>query len=146
MNSPGRIKPPLGHDNAWWWEQADEGRLTIQRCQSCQTLRHPPRPMCSECRSMDWDFIESGGRGTVASFTVLHHPQFPGYEYPLVIILVDLEEGTRITSQLHGCDRAGVTFGMTVQAYIHEDADGFKIPMFKPAETTGHTGESSNAH
>lgn len=140
MNSPARIKPPLGHDNAWWWEQADQGRLTIQRCQSCQTLRHPPRPMCSECRSMEWDFIEANGRGTIASFTVLHHPQFPGYKYPLIIILVDLEEGTRITSELHDCDREDLTFGMSVQAYIHEDDDGFKIPMFRPAATSTSEG------
>ncbi|MFT6366891.1 MAG: putative OB-fold protein [Halioglobus sp.] len=95
---------------------------------------------------MDWDFIESSGNGTVASFTVLHHPQFPGYEYPLVIILVDLAEGTRITSQLHGCDRTDVTFGMAVQAYIHEDEDGFKIPMFKPVATNGTNGGSDHAH
>jgi uncharacterized OB-fold protein len=133
MNKPGRIKPPLGHDNAWWWEQAGKGKLTIQRCASCQTLRHPPRPMCSECRSMKWDYIESSGRGTVNSFTVLHHPQFPGYDYPLTIILVDLEEGTRLTSQLVECDREDVSFGMAVEMVIQEDEDGFKMPVFRPA-------------
>jgi hypothetical protein len=133
MNQPSRIKPPLGHDNAWWWQQAAEDKLVIQRCSSCQTLRHPPRPMCSECRSMEWDFIESCGRGTVNSFTVLHHPQFPGYDYPLTIILVDLEEGTRLTSQLVDCDRKDVEFGMAVEMHIQVDADGFKIPVFRPA-------------
>lgn len=134
MTKPGRIKPPLGHDNAWWWEQAAEGKLVIQRCSGCQTLRHPPRPMCSECRSMEWDFIESSGRGTVNSFTVLHHPQFPGYDYPLSIILVDLEEGTRLTSQLVECDREDIEFGMAVEMLIHEDEDGFKIPVFRPVK------------
>ena len=137
MSQPGRIKPPLGHDNAWWWEQAAQDKLVIQRCSHCQTLRHPPRPMCSECRSMEWDFIESTGRGTVNSFTVLHHPQFPGYEYPLTIILVDLEEGTRLTSQLVNCDRADVEFGMAVEMIIQQDDDGFKIPVFRPAVKEG---------
>ena len=89
--------------------------------------------MCSECRSMKWDYIESSGRGTVNSFTVLHHPQFPGYDYPLTIILVDLEEGTRLTSQLVECDRGDVSFGMAVEMLIQEDEDGFKIPVFRPA-------------
>ena len=137
MNKPGRIKPPLGHDNAWWWQQADAGKLVIQRCSGCQTLRHPPRPMCSECRSMEWDFIESSGRGTVNSFTVLHHPQFPGYDYPLTIILVDLEEGTRLTSQLVDCDRDNIQFGMAVEMIIQQDEDGFKIPVFRPAVEEG---------
>ena len=27
-----RIKPPMGHDNAWWWEHvANEGAFPIQR-------------------------------------------------------------------------------------------------------------------
>jgi len=131
--TPGRIKPPMSEDNAWWWQQAHAGVLAIQRCAACGTLRHPPRPVCSECRSFDWDFVAASGRGTVASFTVLHHPQFPGYEYPLVIVLVDLAEGTRVTAELRDCAPQDVRFGMAVACYIHEDADGFRIPKFRPA-------------
>lgn len=128
-----RIKPPQGEDNAWWWEQAAQGVLAIQRCAGCKTLRHPPRPMCGECRSLEWDFVQASGRGTVCSYTVLHHPQFPGYEYPLIIILVDLEEGTRFTSQLVDCEPDAVRFDMPVEMVIHEDPDGFKLPVFRPA-------------
>jgi uncharacterized OB-fold protein len=138
MTRPGRIKPPMGHDNAWWWEQAAKGVLAIQRCSRCQALRHPPRPMCGECRSMEWDVLAASGKGTVASYTVLYHPQFPGFEYPLIIVLVDLEEGTRITAELKDCDPEAVDFGMAVTAYIHEDEDGFRIPMFRPATRGGN--------
>ena len=133
MVTPSRIKPPQGHDNMWWWEMANEGKLGIQRCLGCQTLRHPPRPMCGDCRSLEWDTVESSGSGTICSYTVLHHPQFPGYDYPLIIILVDLEEGTRLTSQLVGCDPADVDFGLPVTMKIHEDQDGFKLPVFELA-------------
>ena len=92
---------------------------------------------------MSWDFIESTGRGTVASFTVLHHPKFPGYDYPLIIVLVDLAEGTRLTAELTACDRADVTFGMAVESYIHEDEDGFKIPMFRPTSATANSTENA---
>ncbi|MEE4660361.1 MAG: OB-fold domain-containing protein [Halieaceae bacterium] len=133
----GRIKPPLGHDNAWWWEMADQGKLGIQRCKNCGVLRHPPSPMCGECQSLDWEAIESTGAGTICSFTVLRHPQFPGYDYPLIIVLIDLEEGTRITSQLVDCEPEAVEFGMPVQMRIQEDPDGFKLPVFAPAGTGG---------
>jgi len=129
-----RIKPPMGEDNAWWWQMADEGKLGIQRCLSCKTLRHPPRPMCGECRSLEWDAVEASGRGVINSYTVLTHPQFPGYSYPLVIILVDLEEGTRLTSQLVDCAPEDVDFGQTVEMVIQEDPDGFRIPVFRLAE------------
>lgn len=132
MAHQGRMKPPMGHDNAWWWQRAAEGVLAIQRCAACGTLRHPPRPMCGECRSLAWDHVAASGQGSVASYTVLYHPQFPGYEYPLIIVLVDLEEGTRITAELKDCDPEDVRFGMAVTAFIHEDADGFRLPMFRP--------------
>lgn len=128
-----RIKPPMGDDNKWWWDKAAEGHLAIQRCEGCQQLRHPPRPMCGECRSLKWDSINACGRGTVCSFTVLHHPQFPGYNYPLIIILVDLEEGTRFTAELVECEPDAVNFDMHVEMLIQTDSDGFKIPVFRPA-------------
>ncbi len=133
MTEASRIKPPLGPDNGWWWEMAAQGKLGIQRCAGCQALRHPPRPMCGDCHSIEWDTVEAAGRGTVCSYTVLTHPQFPGFEYPLVIILVDLEEGTRLTSQLVQCEPQDVEFGMAVEMIIQEDPDGFKLPVFKPA-------------
>ena len=133
MAAPSRIKPPLGRDNAWWWEMAADGKLGIQRCRSCHALRHPPRPMCGECRSLDWDAVEACGRGTICSYTVLTYPQFPGYDYPLVIVLVDLEEGTRLTSQLVDCDPAEVDFGLPVQLLVREDPDGFRLPVFRLA-------------
>ena len=89
--------------------------------------------MCGECGSMEWEAIESSGQGTIASFTVLTHPQFPGYNYPLIIILVDLEEGTRLTSELVDCAPEAVDFGLAVEMVIHEDPDGFKLPVFKLA-------------
>lgn len=128
-----RIKPVLGLDNKWWWDQAAEGVLAIQRCQSCQSLRHPPRPMCDQCQSQEWDFISASGKGTVCSFTVLHHPKFPGYDYPLIIVLVELAEGTRITSQLTDCESNDVDFDMPVEMVMQRDADGFQLPYFRPS-------------
>ena len=128
-----RIKPVLGLDNKWWWDQAAEGVLAIQRCQGCQSLRHPPRPMCDQCQSQDWDFI-SASVGYCLWFTVLHHPKFPGYDYPLIIVLVELAEGTRITSQLTGCEPDEVDFDMPVEMVMQLDADGFQLTYFRPSQ------------
>ncbi|MFT4613007.1 MAG: putative OB-fold protein [Bacteroidia bacterium] len=126
----------MGLDNAWWWEMADEGKLGIQRCLGCNTLRHPPRPMCNLCHSLAWDAVESSGKGTICSYTILTHPKFPGYDYPLVIILVDLKEGTRVTSQLVDCSPDQVDFDLAVEMIIQTDPDGFSLPVFKLAETS----------
>src|SRR5262245_41403112 len=133
MPEPSRIKPPLGPDNAWRWEEAAQGRFALQRCSGCGKLRHPPRPMCDACRSMKWDSLAACGRATLHSFTVIHHPRFPGYAYPIVIALVDLEEGERALSELVDCAREAVRIGMPLQMTFRADADGFRLPVFRPA-------------
>lgn len=132
---PSRLKPPMGHDNGWWWERvAEDGVIPIQRCTGCQKLRHPPRPMCDACGSQAFDSIDASGLGTVHTFTVIHHPQVPGYDYPLVAIIVDLEEGERMASTLVECAPEEAAIGMSVEAVIHEDEDGFKLPFFRPSK------------
>ncbi|MBJ22594.1 MAG: hypothetical protein GY910_18720 [bacterium] len=133
VQKPSRIKPPMGHDNGWWWTRvAEDGVIPIQRCTGCQKLRHPPRPMCDACGEQRFDSIDASGRATVHTFTVIHYPQFPGYEYPMISVIVDLEEGERMASTLIDCKPEDVKIGMAVEAVIQEDEDGFKIPFFKP--------------
>ncbi len=132
--APRRLRSPRGHDNGWWWEGVDEGKLLIQRCSSCGALRHPPRPMCGECQSLEWEAVESTGRGTVYSYTVLHHPPIPGYDYPLPVALIDLEEGTRIVSNVTGCKPEDVHIGMRVECRIEDVDEEMKLPLFHPVK------------
>jgi uncharacterized OB-fold protein/acyl dehydratase len=94
-----RPRPAITHDNRFFWQGVDAGRLLIQRC-TCGALRHPPGPMCPTCHSLEWDAVEASGRGTVYSYVVAHHPAIPPFEYPNLIVLVALEEGTRIVSNV----------------------------------------------
>ena len=128
-----RMRPLLGHDNKWWWDRINEGELPIQRCKQCGTLHHPPRPMCWKCQSLEWDYIVSSGKGTVYSYVVMHRPQFPGYDYPLVAAVIDLEEGTRIVSNLAGIEPDKVEIGMAVKLSIENVDDELKLPLFRPA-------------
>ena len=132
---PRRLRPPLGHDNRWWWEGIDAGELRVQRCKQCATLRHPPRPMCGVCQSIEWNWIVSRGAGTVYSHVVLHHPPVPGYELPLSVALIELDEGTRLVANIVGCAPSDVRIGMRVQARIERADDELKLPFFYPAAT-----------
>jgi uncharacterized OB-fold protein/acyl dehydratase len=129
---PRRLRPTRGHDNAWWWEGVERGELRIQRCRNCQTLRHPPRPMCGACQSIEWDWIVSKGAGTVYSYVVLHHPPIPGYDFPLPVALIDLDEGTRLVANVAGCKPSDVHVGMRVQARIENADEEMKLPFFHP--------------
>ncbi|MBE9540282.1 MAG: MaoC family dehydratase N-terminal domain-containing protein [Proteobacteria bacterium] len=132
--APTRIASPRGHDNGWWWNAIDEGKMLIQRCKNCQTLRHPPRPMCGECQSIEWDSIESSMEGEVFSFTTLHYPKIPGYDYPLCCAVISLNEGTRIVSNIVGIDHEDVTIGMKVKGNIEQVDEKTMLPQFYPAQ------------
>jgi uncharacterized OB-fold protein len=71
------------------------------------------------------------GRGSVYSFVVAHHPPIPPFEYPNVIVLVELAEGTRIVSNLPGVDPDEVEVGMPVQAEFVELEEGRNFLQFK---------------
>jgi uncharacterized OB-fold protein/acyl dehydratase len=131
--TPTRIRPPLGHDNAWWWEGIRRGELLIQKCRACGALRHPPRPMCGECRSTEWETVISTGRGAVYSYTVLHHPKFPGFEYPIPCALVELDDGIRIVSNVVGCPPEDIRIGMRVALSIEKVDAELALPLFRPA-------------
>jgi uncharacterized OB-fold protein/acyl dehydratase len=130
---PPRPRPAVNQDNAFFWEGAGRGELLIQRCGSCGRLRHPPRPMCPECRSLDWDTVASRGRGAVYSYVVPHHPPVPSFDYPYVVVLVELEEGTRLVSNLVDVEPADVAVGMPVEVCFAAVDDELTLPQFKPA-------------
>jgi len=133
LEVPTRIASPRGHDNGWWWEACDAGKLLIQRCKDCQTLRHPPRPMCGRCQSMAWDSIESTMQGEVLSHTELHHPKIPGYPSPLVCAVIRLDEGVNFVSNVVGCDPQDVHIGMKVAGKVEQVDEKTILPQFYPA-------------
>ena len=130
---PLRPRPALTQDNTFFFEGAKQHQLLIQHCTNCGTLRHPPRPACPKCRSFDWDTVEASGRGTIFSFVVNHYPQVPAFDYPLVVALVELEEGTRLVANVSGITPETAAIGMAVEAGFEDFDDDLSLPVFHPA-------------
>jgi len=131
---PLRPRPSLTQDNQFFFDGAKEHKLLIQRCVACGTLRHPPRPACATCRSFEWEAVEASGRGTIYSYTVNHHPKVPSFDYPLVVALVALEEGTRLVADVRGITPETVRIGMPVRATFERFDDDLTLPVFEPAD------------
>lgn len=98
----GPVRPVIGLDNAYFFEGTAQRELRIQKCNACGTLRHPPGPACPDCGALDRGHVVAGGEGTVYSYLVHHAPPVPGKELPLVIALVDLDEGVRFVAEVTG--------------------------------------------
>lgn len=130
---PLRPRPALNQDNAFWFDAARQHRLVIQRCTHCGTLRHPTGPMCGQCQSLDWDTVDASGRGSVYSFVVNHHPKIDAFDYPLIVAVIELEEGTRLIANMTGVEPGQVEIGMPVDLdWIDADAE-LTLPAFRPA-------------
>lgn len=127
-----RLPPTISADTKFFWDGLRENKLLIQQCDGCGTLRHPPRPMCPQCRSLDWTAIESSGHGTVYSYVMPHQPRFPFFDYPYVVALVELEEGVRLVSNLTDIDPADITVGMPVEVYFQTFDGDLALHQFRP--------------
>jgi uncharacterized OB-fold protein len=128
-----RPRPAISDDTRFFWEGVERGELLIQRCAACGELRHPPRPMCPRCRSLEWDTVRASGRGSLHSYVVPHHPRLPAFPDPYVVALVDLEEGTRLVTNLIGVAPEDVRVGMAVELACTKVDDELVLPLFRPA-------------
>jgi uncharacterized OB-fold protein/acyl dehydratase len=130
---PRRPRPAISDDTRFFWEGVERGELLIQRCASCGDLRHPPGPMCPRCRSLEWDAVRASGRGRVHSYVVPHHPRLPAFPDRYVVALVDLEEGTRLVTNLVDIEPEDVRIGMAVELRIARPDGELALPLFRPA-------------
>ncbi len=134
------MRPVISPDTRFFWHGMSAGELRIQHCGACGALRHPPGPMCPQCGSADPGYVRAAGRGTVFSYVVHHHPPVPGKQLPLVIALVELDEGVRLLAEMPGVAADQVRIGMPVQIeYLRVD-DELTLPAWRPAEPAGDPG------
>jgi uncharacterized OB-fold protein len=88
--------------------------------------------MCTPCHSVSWDTVRASGQATVHSFVVNHYPRIPGFDYPLIVGLLDLEEGTRLLANIVGCPPEDVRIGMPVTMEFLDLDDSRAYPQFRP--------------
>jgi uncharacterized OB-fold protein len=88
--------------------------------------------MCPRCQSLAHEWVPVTGTGTVYSYALLHHPQHPAFSYPVVAVLVELDEGVRVVSNLIDVDPADVVIGMPVEVTFAPTADDRAVPVFRP--------------
>lgn len=128
------LRPTISPDTAFFWDGLREHVLRIQRCVGCGLLRHPPRPMCPSCNSLEWDTIDSSGHGTLHSFVMPLHPQFPFLDYPYIVALVDLAEGVRLVSNLVDIAPEDARIDMPVEVCFVAFEGDLVLHQFRPRE------------
>ena len=125
--------PVPDEDTQPFWDYCKAGELRVQRCTSCNSLRFPVRPMCPTCASFEHEWQPLSGKGSIYSYTITHqvlHPALEG-KTPHLAILVQLDEGIVMTSNLDDPSDISVEIGQPVEVVFDKGTDDFALPKFR---------------
>lgn len=122
---PSKISRPF-------WESCKSGRMQMQRCEDCGVYVYYPVYVCPECASQKLAWTPVTGRGKVYTYTVAAKASFET-EGPMVLALVELEEGAMMVSNIVNTPPESVHIGMPVRIAYEPISDEITLPLFQAA-------------
>jgi uncharacterized OB-fold protein len=116
-----------------FFDAAREGKYLLRYCAACKRHLAPQAEVCDSCFGDELEWGEASGRGTVYSFVVNHQALHPAFKDlgPYSVIIVELEEGPRVTSTFDGPNE-DIEVDMPVKVTF-EDVGGVSVPKFAKA-------------
>jgi uncharacterized OB-fold protein len=116
-----------------FWEACREGKFLLHRCDICGRS-YWPASRCIEhgARAMQW--IEASGRGTIYTYTVMHHAYTPAMKgkTPYAVAVVKLQEGPFFHSSIVDCATDAIAIDMPVTMVMSQHESGLSMPVFRP--------------
>lgn len=120
---------------AHWREARQNGRLIGFRCVACGYVSFPERKRtCKRCGAAPAEFeeVQMKPHGQVVSYVI--QERLPaGFQTPLPLAVIDLEDGARVVGMIAECAREQLHIGMAVEAdlrVLYED-EGFVVHSYK---------------
>jgi len=125
--------PAADNDSRQFWTAATEGRLEVPYCQACARFVFYPRSVCPACLGSNLPWREASRRGRVYSHTVSRRPaspEFAGLD-PLRVVLVDMDDGFRVMSNVLDPESTPVGCGTQVEMVFESWGGGPVLPYFR---------------
>jgi uncharacterized OB-fold protein len=106
--------------------------LKFQHCLHCGYTRFPESPRCPECLSLESEWREDSGDGTIWSWCIYHHAYSDAFTeaLPYNVALVELDSGPRLISNIVNAESAP-RIGDRVVAAPREVAPGRFLIYFE---------------
>src|SRR6266540_6241238 len=125
-----RPVPVPSADTQPFWDGCAREQLLLQRCNTCRTVWHPPSPLCPSCFSTDFEWMPASGKGTVYTYSVVHHPFRRVWEplVPYVLAVIELAEGPHMLSNLVETAPEAVHIGMGVAVTFQPVSETISLP------------------
>lgn len=114
-----------------FWEGCAVGELRYQRCAACGRAQFDPVWVCRDCGSDRLERQVSSGRGAVETHSVVWRPQTLHFTVPYAVVIVALDEGFRLLTNLVGCHVDQVRTGLRVRV-VHHAVGSTTLPYVEP--------------
>jgi uncharacterized OB-fold protein len=133
MSEAVKPVPNVTPQMAPFFAGARQGQLLVQKCNECGILRFPAQATCTNCLSAAAGWIVASGRGEILSFNVMHQVYHPGFaaEVPYAVVMIKLEEGPKVVSNLVGVKPDEIRCGLPVEVVFERVNDQITLPKFR---------------
>lgn len=122
-------------ETAPYWKAAAQGELHMQQCNACRKYYFYPRPTCPYCHGSEVTWRAVSGRARLVSYVINQRPLPPfDPKTPLVIGLVELEEGPRMMTNIVDVEAVPAALELDMELSVRFVTRGDqKLPVFAPA-------------
>lgn len=131
---PDQVLPVPNADDAPYWENCAQRRLTFQRCLQCRTFTHPPIGVCPQCQSTAREWIEAPELATVFSCTWIHTAAHDSVRerlpYNVVVVTFEGVPGVRLVSNVVDVTPGKLAIGDRV-LLLWESVGELGLPRFR---------------
>lgn len=137
MNRAAALAPHLpiiDAESEPFWAATKDRQFLIRHCTACGRNHFYPRHYCPYCWSEACEWQAASGKGRIYSYTVIHHNDVPPFKdmLPYIVVLIDLDEGVRVTANLVECTPDVVHVGLPVEVIYEHINDDITLPQFRP--------------
>jgi uncharacterized OB-fold protein len=91
----------------------NQQKLMAGKCLKCGKIHLPPRPLCDNCFSRDFEWVNVSGKGKLLTYTVIHiaPAQFQALT-PYAVGIVQFENGLKIPGMIQSVKQEQIKIGM----------------------------------
>ena len=132
--SIAKPRPRIDTVSKGFWDAVRAGTLTVQRCDDCAHQHYPGSPVCPNCLSASQSWVPVSGHGTLLSWVRFHRAYWDGFreDVPYAVVLVGLEEGPLMLSNLVGAEPEMLKIGDRLQVCFEAVDEATTLPKFRP--------------
>jgi uncharacterized OB-fold protein len=96
-----------------FYKNINQGKLLGAKCLKCGKMHLPPRPLCSECFSNDFEWSEIPTSGRLLTYTIIHiaPTQFQSMA-PYATGIVQLKDDLKLPGMIRGAPLEEIEVGM----------------------------------